>query len=154
MPELLSQPLMEMHLLDAMFLGVLNSSSPRSLRWSKSTFEISKHSYLQALGDIKTNTFVPTPATMHLAMGKISVIKAASSATNAKSMGLKPTNAQSCIASGIRKGSTEGITSSSTRSELTVLSLLGISERLTVLWMKYQKATEVLQRQSVKLVLR
>jgi hypothetical protein len=113
-----------------------------------------KHSYLQVLGDIKTNTFVPTPATMHLAMGKISVTKAASSATNAKSMGLKCTNAQFCIASATRKGSTEGITSSSTRSELTVLSLLGISERLTVLWMKYQKATEVLQRQSVKSVLK
>jgi hypothetical protein len=87
-------------------------------------------------------------------MGKISVTKAASSAINAKSMGLKHTNAQSCIASAIREGSTEGITSLSTRSELTVLSLLGISERLTVVWMKYQKAVEVLQRQSVKLVLR
>jgi hypothetical protein len=70
---------------------------------------------------------------MHPAMGKVSVTKAALSATNAKSMGLKHTNAQSCIASAIREVSTEGITSSSTRSELTVLSLLSISERLTVL---------------------
>jgi hypothetical protein len=94
---------------------------------------IKKHSYLQALEDIKTNTIAPTPVTMHLAMGKVSATKAASSATNEKSMGLKHTNAQSCIASAIREGSTGGITSLSTRSELTVLSLLGISERLTVL---------------------
>src|SRR5947207_2450855 len=37
-------------------------------------------------------------------MGKISVTKAASNAINAKSMGLKPTNAQSCLASATRKG--------------------------------------------------
>src|SRR2546423_4746699 len=87
-------------------------------------------------------------------MGEASVTKVASNATNAKSMGPKPTNAQSCLASATRKGFTEGITSSSTKSELTVLSLRGISEHLTVLPMKYQKATEVLQRQSVKSVLK
>ena len=87
-------------------------------------------------------------------MGEASATKAASNATNAKSMGPKPTNAQSYLASATRKGFAENIISASTRGELTVLSLRGISEHLTVLPMKYQKATEVLQRQSVKSVLK